>query len=54
MSDHDRDAAPTWFQRHPKKTLVAVTLLSILVIVYVAEKFLEFNNHRHGIFLEAD
>jgi lysophospholipase L1-like esterase len=54
MPDHSNDTAANWFQRHPKKTLVAVTLFFILVIVFGAEKFLEFNNRQHGIFLEAE
>jgi len=54
MPDHKTDTAANWFQRHPKKTLAAVTLFFILVIVFGAEKFLEFNNRRHGILLEAE
>ena len=47
------DISANWFQRHPKKTLATVTLICILAIVVGAEKFLEFNNRRHGIVLEA-
>jgi lysophospholipase L1-like esterase len=54
MPDHRNDTAANWFQRNPKKTLVVVTLVFILAIVYAAEKFLEFNNRRQGIFLEAE
>ena len=54
MPDLENDTAANWFQRHPKKTLVAVTLFFILVIVFGAEKFLEFNNRRHGILLETE
>ncbi len=54
MPDLRNDTAANWFQRHPKKTLAAVTLFFILAIVFAAEKFLEFNNHRHGIVLEAE
>ena len=54
MPDHRNDTAANWFQRHPKKTLATVTLIFILAIVFAAEKFLEFNNRRHGIFLEAE
>ena len=43
------ETATNWFQRHPKKTLAAVTLIVILAIVFAAEKFLEFNNRQHGI-----
>jgi hypothetical protein len=46
--------AANWFQRNPKKTLATVTLVLILAIVFAAEKFLEFNNRRHGIVLEAE
>ncbi|MBM4301269.1 MAG: hypothetical protein FJ121_07025 [Deltaproteobacteria bacterium] len=52
--DHRNESAANWFQRNPKKTLAAVTLIFFLAIVFAAEKFLEFNNHRHGIFLEAE
>ena len=54
MPDLRNDTAANWFQRHPKKTLVAVTLFFILIIVFGAEKFLEFNNRRHGILLETE
>jgi hypothetical protein len=47
-------SADSWFQRNPKKTLIFVTLGLLLIIVVAAEKFLEFNNRCHGIFLEAD
>ena len=48
------DTTANWFQRHPKKTLATVTLIAIMAIVFAAEKFLEFNNRRHGIVLEAE
>jgi lysophospholipase L1-like esterase len=48
------DTTANWFQRHPKKTLATVTLIVILAIVFAAEKFLAFNNRRHGISLEAE
>jgi lysophospholipase L1-like esterase len=54
MPNHRNDTAANWFQRNPKKTLAAVTLIFILAIVFGAEKFLEFNNRRHGIVLEAE
>jgi hypothetical protein len=54
MPDHQNETAANWFQRNPKKTLATVTLIFILAIVFTAEKFLEFNNHRHGIVLEAE
>jgi lysophospholipase L1-like esterase len=53
-SDQRNISEANWFQRNPKKTLVAVTLVVILGIVFASEKFLEFNNRRHGIFLEAE
>jgi lysophospholipase L1-like esterase len=46
--------ADSWFQRHPKKTLVWVVLVFLLVIVFGAERLLGFINHRHGIVLEAE
>ena len=33
------ESAANWFQRHPKKTLVTVTLIFILAIVFAAEKY---------------
>jgi lysophospholipase L1-like esterase len=48
------ETATNWFQRYPKTTLAAVTLIVILAIVFAAEKFLQFNNRQHGIFLEAE
>jgi lysophospholipase L1-like esterase len=53
MPDHKNDTAANWFQRHPKKTLIAVTLFFILVIVVGAEKILEFTSRRQGMVLEA-
>ena len=54
MPDQGNDTAANWFHRYPKKTLVAVTLLFILVIVFGAEKFLKFNSRRQGILLEVE
>jgi lysophospholipase L1-like esterase len=54
MPDHSNDTAANRFQRHPKKTLIAVTLFFILVIVFGAEKILEFTSRRQGIVLEAE
>jgi hypothetical protein len=54
MPDHKNDTAANRFQRHPKKTLVAVTLFFILVIVFGAEKILEFTSRRQGMVLEAE
>jgi len=48
------ETATNWFQRHPKTTLVTVTLIVILALVFAAEKFLQFNNRQHGITLEAE
>ena len=54
MPDLRNHTAANWFQRHPKKTLAAVTLFFILVIVGAAEKFIEFNNRRHGVLLDTE
>jgi len=43
-----------WFQQNPKKTLALVTGLAVLLIVFAAEKILQFYNHRHGVFLETE
>jgi hypothetical protein len=43
-----------WFQQNPKKTLVLVVLIFMLVIVFGTERFLGFVNHRRGIVLEAE
>lgn len=52
--DPKNDTAANWFQRHPKKTLVAVILFFVLVIVFGAEKILEFTSRRQGMVLEAE
>src|SRR5512140_2140219 len=44
----------SWFQRNPKKTLVWVVLVFLLVIGFGAERLLGFVNHRRGIVLEAE
>jgi lysophospholipase L1-like esterase len=54
MPEPPKDTATNWFQRNPKKTLVAVTLIFLLAIVAGAEKFLEYNNRRQGIVLESE
>jgi hypothetical protein len=46
--------ADNWFQRHPKKTLVAVVLVFILALAIAAEKILAYNNRRQGICLEVE
>ena len=46
--------ADNWFQQNPKKTLVTVVLVFLLVMVFGAERLLGFINHRRGIVLEAE
>jgi lysophospholipase L1-like esterase len=43
-----------WFQRNPKKTLALITGVAVLLIVFAAEKILQFYNHRQGVFLETE
>jgi hypothetical protein len=45
---------PNWFQQNPKKTLTLITILALVLIVFAAEKILQFYNHRHGVFLETE
>jgi lysophospholipase L1-like esterase len=54
MPETPNDTAANWFQRNPKKTLAAVTLIFILAIVAGAEKFLAYKNRRQGIVLESE
>lgn len=50
-----QDAGPDhWFNRNPKKTLLLVVLGAVLVMVFAAEKLLEYHNKRQGIFLETE
>ena len=43
-----------WFQQNPRKTLVGVVLVFLLVIGFGSERLLGFINHRRGIVLEAE
>ena len=54
MSDRQDVPPGTWFQRHPTTTLIAVVLVCLLLITIAAEKALEWNNRRLGIFLEGE
>jgi hypothetical protein len=54
MSAPPQDAHDSWFHRNPKKTLVFLTVFLVLVIAFVAEKILAFNNHRQGIILNLE
>ncbi len=51
--DESQRQSDHWFQRNPKKTLVLVVLVFLMVIGFAAEKLLQFNNHRHGIVIDA-
>jgi lysophospholipase L1-like esterase len=44
----------SWVQQNPKKTLVLVVLVFLLLTVFGAERLLGFINHRRGIVLEAE
>jgi hypothetical protein len=54
MAERPPARADTWFHRHPQKTLAVITLLGILVLVLAAEKILQWQHHRQGIFLETE
>lgn len=54
MPDQHDVAPENWFHRNPKKTLVFVTLFLVLIIAFATEKYLEFVNHRKGIFLSQE
>ena len=44
----------TWFQKNPKKTMALFFGVALLLIVFTAEKILQFYNHHHGIYLETE
>ncbi|MFA5110889.1 MAG: GDSL-type esterase/lipase family protein [Desulfobaccales bacterium] len=54
MNQTPQPKRENWFQQNPKKTLALVTGMAILLIVFAAEKILQFHNHRHGVFLETE
>ena len=53
MSQSPEITKKNWFQQNPKKTLALITGVALLLIVFAGEKFLQFYNHRHGVFLET-
>jgi hypothetical protein len=54
MNPSPQPQRKNWFQQNPRKTLALVTGVAILLIVFAAEKILQFYNHRHGVFLETE
>ncbi|MFZ5452359.1 MAG: SGNH/GDSL hydrolase family protein [Thermodesulfobacteriota bacterium] len=53
MSPAPEVTGTNWFQQNPKKTLALITGVALLCLVAATEKFLQFYNHRHGVFLET-
>ncbi|MFA5110381.1 MAG: SGNH/GDSL hydrolase family protein [Desulfobaccales bacterium] len=51
MADQHKTSPPTWFEHHPKKTLVFGLLVFMLTAAYGAEKLLAYINHTHNLVL---
>jgi hypothetical protein len=54
MENSRQGKTDNWFQQNPRKTLVLVVLVFLLVLVFGTERLLGFINHRRGIVLEAE
>jgi lysophospholipase L1-like esterase len=52
--DKSRPKSTNWFQQNPKKTLILVVLVALVIMAASAEKLLQVLNHRRGIVLEAE
>jgi lysophospholipase L1-like esterase len=49
MADPHAPSSPTWFERHPKKTIGFLVLTFLLAATYGAEKLLAYINHTHNL-----
>jgi hypothetical protein len=54
MADQQGQSPPTWFERHPKKTIVGLVVILLLAATYGAEKLLAHINHTHNLVLFTD
>jgi len=54
MENSRQGKTDNWFQQNPKKTLVWVVLIFLVVLGFGTERLLGFINHRRGIVLEAE
>jgi hypothetical protein len=51
MAEPQPPASPHWFERHPKKTILALVLLVLLAATYGAEQLLAYINRTHNLVL---
>ena len=51
MPDQQGQSPPTWFERHPKKTIAGLVVILMLAATYGAEKLLAYINHTHNLVL---
>jgi hypothetical protein len=49
MTDQHTPSGPTWFERHPKKTIGLLVLTFVLAATYGTEKLLAHINHTHNL-----
>lgn len=54
MANQQSQPPPTWFERHPKKTLVGLVVILMLAATYGAEKLLAYINHTHNLVLFSE
>ena len=54
MTDQRPKSPPTWFERHPKKTIAIFLLVFLLAATYGAEKLLAHINHTHNLVVFTD
>jgi lysophospholipase L1-like esterase len=54
MTDQQGQSPPTWFERHPKKTILGLVVILMLAATYGAEKLLAYINHTHNLVLFSE
>jgi lysophospholipase L1-like esterase len=54
MADQHSQSPPTWFERHPKKTIVGLVVILLLAATYGTEKLLAYINHTHNLVLFSE
>ena len=54
MENSRQGKTDNWFQQNPRKTLVLLVLVFLVVLGFGTERLLGFINHRRGIVLEAE
>jgi lysophospholipase L1-like esterase len=54
MTENQKSRGQSWFERHPKKTLLLTLLILLVGATYAAEKILAHLNHSHNLVLFTD